>query len=573
MTTQNLKRFWTVAVLGLVLVALAVAPLTAQEELPRNETLIIAGFQWGPPPGFNPWTSGQAWPAGGQHQQIYETLLIFNIVTGELMPNLASSIEYTDPTTAVVTLQPGTRWQDGEELTVDDVLFSFELYREHGDLPYSTFWTYVTEITATDDRTLEFKLNPESLNIGLVNNFLTLIKIVPEHIWAEPAAGDTPLTQIEVWEPVGSGPYTLMDQDIERIVLERDDNWWGSEVYGVPAPRYIIHPIFNSNDEASLALQRGEVDLSQHFAPQIWTMAENGVRTWYSEEPYHVPGNIPLLHINRTVPGLDDINVRRALAHAINTPLIAVTAMSSYSIPARSSLILPTGGEEQFFNEEQVAELGWEYNPDEARRILEEDAGATVGDDGIYVLPDGTRLGPYTAMATFGWTDWVAAIELVAQSAQDIGIDVVTEYPEFPVINSRRNNGDFDMLIWTMDQGGSSPAAPWGRFRDVLDRRGVPDFGETAFWNWTRFEHPDVPALLDAAAASTDDAEKAELFSQLDRIYLENIPAIPLMYRPLEFYEFNETYWTGFPAADNPFAPPLPNRAGVKLLIGLTPVE
>jgi peptide/nickel transport system substrate-binding protein len=196
-----------------------------------------------------------------------------------------------------------------------------------------------------------------------------------------------------------------------------------------------------------------------------------------------------------------------------------------------------------------------------------------MGSDGIYVLPDGTRLGPYTAMATFGWTDWVAAVEIAAQSATEAGIEVVTEYPEFPVINARRNNGEFDLLIWTMDNGGSSPAAPWGRFRDVLDRRGVPDFGEVAFWNWTRFEHQDVPALLDAAAASTDDAEKAELYSQLDAIFMESIPAIPLMYRPLEFYEFNETYWTGFPTSANPFAPPLPNRAGVKLLFGVTPVE
>ena len=218
-----------------------------------------------------------------------------------------------------------------------------------------------------------------------------------------------------------------------------------------------------------------------------------------------------------------------------------------------------------------MAELGWEYNPDRSREILEDELGATQGSDGIYVLPDGTRLGPYTAMAVYGWTDWMTAIELVAQSATAAGIEVVTEFPEQPVLYSRRDAGDFDMLIFTY--AGATPASPWQRFHDVLDDRGVPDFGQTAFWNWARFSHPDAPALLDQAAAATDEETKRELFSQLDRIFLENIPVIPLMYRPLEFYEFNETYWTGFPTADNPVAAPMQEEAGVRVPFVIHPVE
>lgn len=569
-----LRRFWLISVVALLVVALGIAPAMAQSELPREETLVIAGFQWGPPSTFNPLASNVTWPAGGRHQLVYENLFAFNLLNGGLDPVLGASLEYTDETTAVVTLQDGTHFQDGEVLDSEDVVFSYELARDHDDLSYSSLFDYITGVTALDDRTIQFDLNPDQLNIGFFENFLTRIRILPEHIWAERAAGDTPLSSVEEDAPVGSGPYTVMDFGIERVVMERDDNYWGMNVYGTPAPTYLLHPIFNSNDEANLAFQRGEVDVSQTFIPQIWRMAESGapVHTWLNEEPYYLPGTIPFLHINATVPGLDNVDVRRALAHAINYPLIAATAMSNYSIPAQASLIIPSGGEEQYFDAEAVEAEGWEYNPDEARRILEEDAGATMGSDGIYVLPDGTRLGPYTAMATFGWTDWVAAIELVAQSAQEIGIDVTTEYPEQPVIISRRNNGDFDLLIWSLDQGGSSPAAPWGRFRDALDDRGVPDFGETAFWNWSRFSNAEVPDLLDAAAASTDPAEKAELFSQLDSIYRQNIPLIPLMYRPFEFYEFNETHWTGFPTADNPYASPLPEGSGFQMLYGITPV-
>jgi peptide/nickel transport system substrate-binding protein len=51
---------------------------------------------------------------------------------------------------------------------------------------------------------------------------------------------------------------------------------------------------------------------------------------------------------------------------------------------------------------------------------------------------------------------------------------------------------------------------------------------------------------------------------------MADVPAIPLMYRPLEFYEFNESHWTGFPTAENPTAPPMFQGAGIKVLYNLT---
>lgn len=564
------RRPWTLVVLGLLIVALSATPLAAQEELPRNETLYVAGMQWSTFQTFNPLAAVATFPAIGENTYTYETLFAFNVATGNIDPLLAKEVEFVDETTAVVTLHDGTAWQDGEPLTVDDVVFTYELAKENNVRNYSNFWSYVSEVNATGDRTIEFKLNPEQINAGMLRRFLSNVHILPKHIWAERAEAGDVVSYVEE-NPVGSGPYKVLDYSTERIALVRDDNYWGKSVYGLPKPKYIVHPIFASNDEGNLALQRGEVDLSQQFVPQIWRMWEDGlpVGTWFSEEPYYIPGNIPLLHINVHRPGLDNVLVRRAMAYAINYPQIAATAMSRYSAPAQASLIIPEGGEAKFFNAEQVAELGWEYNPDRAREILEDELGATKGSDGIYVLPDGTRLGPYTAMAVYGWTDWQTAIEIVAQNLTEAGIDVVTEFPEQPVLFERRNSGDFDMLIFT--HTGASPASPWARFRDVLDARDVPDFGEAAFWNWNRFEHPDVADLLDQVAAETDEAVQAELYSQLDRIFLENIPVIPLMYRPLEFYEFNESVWTGFPTADNPVAAPMHEEAGVQLLYVIEP--
>jgi peptide/nickel transport system substrate-binding protein len=553
-----------------LLMGLSTSIVVAQDgELPRNETLYVAGYQWQIPVTFNPLAGTPDWPApsGNIHELVYETLFAYNIVSGSPDPLLAKDLTAPDSTTMDFTLQDGTHWQDGQALTPDDVIYSFGLYKTHSDLRYSTLWNYITDLTATGDRTLQLKLNPDNLNAGIVKDFLGKIAIVPQHIWADREAGATNIKEIVDTEPVGSGPYTIKSFSEQSVILQRDDNYWGIPVFGTPAPTYIVHPIFKDNDAGNLALQNGEIDVSQEFAPEIWKMWQDlnlPVGTWFKEAPYHLPGNIPLLHINTHKPGLDNVLVRRALAYSIDYAHIAATAMSSFSIPVKSSLIIPSGGEEKFFDADQVAQLGWEYNPDKAKDILENQLKAVKGDDGVYVLPDGTRLGPWTIQATFGWTDWDAAVTLAAQNATDAGFDVSVEQPEFPVINANRNNGDFDMLIWTVT--GVGAASPWQRFRDVLDIRGVPDVGQQAFWNFGRFSNPDVAALLDQAAAATDEATQKDLYAQLDKIFMDNIPAIPLMYRPLEFFEYNESVWTGFPNADNPVSPPQQWQAGIQLL-------
>ena len=526
--------------------------------LPRNETLYIAGHQWGPPTNFNPLAPSPAWPTNGTGSTapggggyIYETLFLWDIVSGRFDPLLARSFQWVDPTTMRIQLQPGTRWQDGQPLTARDVVFTFELARRF-NLGYSPFWQHVAAVRAVDDRTVEIRLDPARPNRLLVEEYVATVFILPEHIWAPLAdKGRSALVEYENLDPVGSGPYRVDSFSPERIVLRRYDDYWGRSLYGMPTPRYLVHPIFRSNDAGNLALMQGEVDLSQQFVPQIWNLPN--VHTWLSQEPYHVPGSIPLLIINLHRKGLDNVGVRRALAYAIDYALIARTAMSRYSEPARSSLIIPSGVESRFFDQELVSRYGWRYYPPRAVEILEKELGARKGPDGIYVLPDGTRLS-FTAQTPYGWTDWMAALEVVSQSARQVGIEVRTEFPEAPVVTANVQRGNFDLALWYVS--GVGPASPWTRFRDVMDDRAAAPIGEQTFQNYGRFSHPEVAGLLDRAAQAGSVAELRQIYGQLDRIFMENVPAIPLMYRPLAFYEFNDTHWTGFPTAADPKAPP-----------------
>jgi peptide/nickel transport system substrate-binding protein len=222
------KKFITIATL-LIVVSVALVGFPAQkvvqaQQLPRNETLYIAGLQWQTPVNFNRLSSNPDWPAMGAHMLLYESLFAYNQLTGNLDPLLAKELKVVDATTVQVTLQPGTKWQDGKDLTTDDVVYTYELAKTNSDIYYSTLFDYITSIKSTGDRTLEIKLNADRLNPGIVKDFLRNIKILPKHVWADREKGGK-LSQFVETAPVGSGPYKLLDFSPERVAVQRNDNY------------------------------------------------------------------------------------------------------------------------------------------------------------------------------------------------------------------------------------------------------------------------------------------------------------------------------------------------------------
>jgi peptide/nickel transport system substrate-binding protein len=535
-----------------------------------GETLFVAGFQWGPPKSFNPLAASPDWPtAGGQSQLIYESLLRFNLIDGSLQPGLGKELQQPDDQTLRVPLQDGTKWSDGSDLTADDVAFTFGLGKT-ASVNFSTVWEYVDSITAVDPRTVEFKLKTKPYNPGFVKNFISSVLIVPKAVFGKISPDKIPAeTNLK---PIGSGPFLLDKYDQTQVNLKRNDNYWGKTAFGTPPMTTINHPIFKSNNDGDLKLESGEIDASQQFTAQIWKMWEAGkpVGTWMKKKPYHLPGNLPLLIFNLNKKGLDNLKVRQAIAYSINYPNIATTAMSDYSDPANASLIVPSGYESKFYDPGAVAAEGWKYDKAKAVDILENELKAKKGSDGIYVLPDGTKLGGWKLITPTGWTDWNTACEIVAKSAQEVGIGIATEFPQFPTMFSALQNGNFELAMYSYT--GVNPGSPWIRFRDAMDDRGVPAAGKTAFWNYNRFKNADVPALLDTAAAAKTDEEAKAAYAQLDKIYRANVPVVPLMYRPLEFYEFNANNWENFPTEENPYAPPMWQGAGIQWLFKIKKV-
>ncbi|MEC0123529.1 ABC transporter substrate-binding protein [Paenibacillus pabuli] len=549
------------------------APQT-NKETPRNETLYINGLQWGPPTNFNLLSGNPAFPVnyGNSRELVYETLFMVNQLDGGLEPLLGKSYEWTDETTLRIELNADAKWSDGTAFTADDVVYTYGLGKKY-DINWSSFWTYISEVKADGAQAVEIKLNPDNPNKLTVLDSIELIPMLPKHIWEEiEKKNNNDLTAIrkEVNDnPVGTGAYKLHFYNDQKITIARDDNYWGQKLFGkLPAPKYITHVIYKDNAAGDLAFKSGQVDVSQQFIPQVWKMWEGGaaVKTYLKDAPYYLPGSMPSIFFNLSKAGLDNADVRRAIAMSINYDKISELAMSGYSAPMQPSLTLNSDAESKYIDQDAIKSLQWTMDIEGANALLDK-IGATKGKDGIRVL-NGTRLGPFEIECPYGWSDWNAALEIVAQSAKAIGIEIRTKFPESPVWTNDLQTGKFDIIMNT-PAGGVSPSQPWNRAMTIMYSKGVAPMGEMAFWNWGRYQNDRADAIIEEIPSVSDEAKLKALYTELNTIWLKDIPSIPLMYRPWVFDTVNESVWKGFPTeGDGTNIPPQISMdgAGIKAL-------
>jgi len=372
--------------------------------------------------------------------------------------------------------------------------------------------------------------------------------------------------------------------DDTKVVYVRDDNYWGQDdsMWGkLPVPKYLAHTIYADNNAGFLALKAGEVDVSQQFnanVQDLWLKDNLPVSTFMAEAPYSVTASLPTAYYNLNSFGLDNVAVRKAIAMAVDYDTIIANAMTNQSptfAQVPRSLMNPTDGEQALYDHDAVADLQWTGNDIEGAIALLEEAGIKDTDGDGFREIDGTKLS-YIASCPNGWSDWQAAIEIVAAAGEKIGIEITTLYPEWSVYQTVATNAsqtEYDIfMFWS---NGAGPTNPWGRVRQIMSSEFA---GTEGNWNgnWGGYVNPDADALIQAIPSMTDTAELKAAYTELVKIYLTDVPSFTLMYRPQSFHTVNESVWTNFPTADDGLnIPPLDLTDGYSIagLYNLTLVE
>ncbi|MBE7475059.1 MAG: ABC transporter substrate-binding protein [Anaerolineae bacterium] len=564
--------------------ALAQDPTDA-DSLPREETLYFNGQQWGPVVGWNPYsTSNNNAMAIANNQEnarviMFETPYLYNMLDGKVYPLLADG-DYAwnaDRTELTFKLKKAAKWSDGTPVTAEDVAYTWATHVKY-ETPIGTGNVdYIEDIVAEDPQTVVIKAkldaDGKAVNPLLVAAYVSTNYVI-QKAWTETleerAGGDaTKLLADPAEDVVYSGPYHGYFWDETKVVYVRDDNYWGQDksMWGkLPVPKYLGHVIYKDNAAGSAALAKGEVDVSQQFNSNVNLLWENyglPISTYLPEPPYQIGASLPTAYYNLKSPGLDQVAVRKAIAIAVDYPTIIANAMTNQSATFEQvprSLMNPTEAEQAMYDHAAVKDLQWAGNDIEGAKKLLDDAGIVDSDGDGWREYKGKNL-HYVATCPNGWSDWQAAIEVVAAAGKEIGIDITTNYPEWSVYQTVVTASDkplpegYDIfMMWT---DGAGPIQPWGRIRKLLSSEFV---GMAGNWNgnWGQYSNPKVDALINSIPNETDPAKLKETYTELVKIYLTEVPSFTLMYRPQNFHTVNETVWTGFPYDGDGIEPPVP---------------
>ena len=190
---------------------------------------------------------------------------------------LAEEIEYPDDRSGVVFhLNPAARWHDGEAITVEDVIWTFETLREKGAPVYRFYYGSVAEVTREGERAVRFVFHPgENRELPLI---LGQLPVLPRHWWTSQGReiGDTTLEP-----PLGSGPYRVKRFEAGRFVeYERVADWWARDL-AVSRGRFnfdlMRYEVFRDALVQRQALKAGTIDV----------MVETQAKAWATE--YDIP--------------------------------------------------------------------------------------------------------------------------------------------------------------------------------------------------------------------------------------------------------------------------------------------
>ena len=488
------------------------------------------------------------WPAT---RAMYEPLAIYNVLAGGYEPWLATSYAYADGHRRLrFELRRGVRWSDGAPFTARDVVFTFELLRAHPALDQRGVWQFVDGVRADGDHAVEL-----TFSRVFVPGFYYLAQqpIVPAHVWQDvpdPVAFANP-------HPVATGPFTEITRfSAQAYQVERNPYYW--QLPDRPAVRAIRFLAMPSNDQASFALVHGEVDWAGSFVPAI-------DRIFVARDPDHhhywfppIDGGV-LLYAQTTRAPYDDVRVRQALSLAIDRTRVVEVGMYGYTRPADATGL--GDAHARWRDPAAVAAGDWvAYAPDRAAALLDA-AGLRRGPDGVRRLPDGSRWAP-TILVPAGFSDWVRATQVIARGLRAVGVAAEMKALDFNAWYERVQHGDFALAI-----GWAEPyPTPYGYYRAMMSAGTVRPVGTAAPENWHRFALAEAEPHLAALEATDDPAEIARASAALQRLFVAHAPAIPLFPGPM-WGAYSTARFTGFPDADDPYAPLSPHLAPQALLV------
>ena len=471
-------------------------PVAAQSGVARTLTAAVA-YEGSDP---NPiGTSSGVFLAAGWH--VFEGLYELNMHTYRAECGLAADAPVQiDDLEYEVTLREDTVFSDGSSLTSADVVNAFERNGE-SDL-YGAFLSFITAVSAPDERTVRFKLNAPMGSV--LQERLALVRVFPAALTDEQLAT----------KPIGSGPWcyeTINAADGGRISFTANHRYTGP--WPATCERMEWSVLLDDTRRTDELIDKDVMVMEAAPVVRAEELADAGATVEW------VPGfNLPFLMFNCEKPPFDDVRVRQALLYAIDVDSLIGTYMAGHARAATS--LLP-----DYFRHYHRAATVYSYDPEKARKLLAE---AGVDELALALRANDNWVSTLAPAIAEDWKAVGVTAEVVLLDTTALFADLSTE-PEpgtllpFDVVLSPGDpscfGNDADLIIswWYGDNVWTRARSRWAT---------TPAFAEVA-------------ELLAEARSKTSEDEQQPLWNQCFDIIAAEVPLYPLFHR-----ETATAWWT-----------------------------
>lgn len=458
------------------------------------------------------------------------------------------------------TLRPQARWHDGKPITVDDVIWTFNMLREKGNPFYRYYYGSVAKVEKTGDRSVKFSFVPgENRELPLIIGQLI---VLPHHYWLDKDFEATTLVP-----PLGSGAYRIANYEAGRsVTYERVPDYWGAGLaVNVGSSNFdkVRYDYYRDATVSIEAFKSGAADYrdensSRHWATSYDIPAVADGRLKREQIPHKRSAGMQGFAFNLRRGIFADPLVRQALAYGFDFEWSNKTLFYGQYTRTRgffqnselAATDLPQGREREILaefadrlppevftkvytppatdgsgnNREQLRyaltllqQAGWDIDKD-TRKLTHTETGKVMEFEVLLVSPLFERV-----------------VLPFKKNLVRLGIDVKVRTVDSSQYQERLTNFDFDMIVFSWGQSmspGNEQRNFWGS--EAADRQGSRNF--------TGINDPVIDELIEMVIAAPTREELVQRTRALDRVLQWNHIVIPHWHTPYD----RVLYWDKF---------------------------
>lgn len=435
------------------------------------------------------------------HHLIYESLVTFK-EDMTIKPLLAESWNFTSPDSVDFKLRPGVKWHDGQALTVEDVIFTFNLIKGslRGPNEPSTYRQSLKNIASIT------RVSEDSLRVNLLGDAANALEamtfpILPKHILENQGPEILHLDSSSI---IGTGMYKLKEYDRTRnIYLTRNNDYWGDRPY-IEGINVSIVP----DEEAQLSLfENGDTDfVYTHIVD--WGKYTDNKSIAYGE--FIIP-SYEFIGINFRKDILRDINIRKAIAYSIDREKIANNIYLGHASVADYP-IMPNS----WLYDYSKIQLG--QNIDLAESFLERAGYGLKNEDNLRVNEKGETISLKLITNEDNLLRNQTAL-LIQEDLDRVGIGLEIEVLPWEDIEAQLNTNSYHLFLGGWD------LSYIPNIRDFFHSSAI---GSS---NFIAYNNEDLDNLLDLYLTANNLSLKEERFSQVEEHIAEELPYISLFFK------------------------------------------